>query len=133
MRSMILLLLPAMSVCGRADAVVTTWTGWFSDEACARARGNSGVYTATNPDCARKCIEKGSAVVFIAEQEGAIYTVKNYAGAKDDIGYKIEVTGTLDEEARSLTVKSVKRLQPVSASCSRAATRAKVGPPSSIH
>jgi hypothetical protein len=82
MRSIILLLLPAMSVCARADVVVTTWTGWFSDEACATARANSGVYTATNPDCARKCIEKGGAVVFIAEQEGAIYIVKNYAGSK---------------------------------------------------
>jgi hypothetical protein len=120
MRSTILVLLLTLGVGGRAGAVVTTWTGWFSDEACARARANSGVYTATNPDCARTCIEKGGAVVFIAEQEKAIYIVKNYAGAKDDLGYKIEVTGTLDDEARLLTVQSVKRLQYVGASCSRA-------------
>ena len=81
-------------------------------------------------------------MVFIAEQERSIYIVKNYAGAKDDLGYKIEVTGTLDEESRAITVKSVKRLQPVSASCSRAAMRAKApspnrqdsaAAPSSIH
>ena len=69
---------------------------------------------------ARKCIEKGSPVVFIAEQEKAIYVVKDYAAAKDDLGYKIEVTATVDDESKTIAVQSVKRLEAVSLSCSRA-------------
>jgi hypothetical protein len=100
-------------------AASRTWTGWFSDEKCARARASSGTYSATNADCARRCIEGGAAVVFIAEQEKALYMVKNYTAAKDDLGYQIEVTGTLDEQTQTLTVQSVKRLQAVGPSCAR--------------
>lgn len=96
-----------------------TWTGWFSDEKCARARANSGTYTATNADCARRCIEGGAAVVFIAEQEKVLYMVKNYPTAKDDLGYQIEVTGTLDDQTQTLTVQSVKRLEAVGPACAR--------------
>lgn len=38
-----------------------TLTGWFSDASCATARAKSGTFTSTNPDCARRCIEKGEA------------------------------------------------------------------------
>ena len=30
-----------------------TWTGWFSDLKCASARAAGGLFTATNPECAR--------------------------------------------------------------------------------
>lgn len=114
-RFLSLALLLTLNLC----AASRTWTGWFSDEKCARARANSGAYTATNADCARRCIDGGAAVVFIAEQEKALYGVKNYAAAKDDLGYKIEITGTLDEQTQTLTVQSVKRLEVVGPSCSR--------------
>lgn len=100
-------------------------TGWFSDKDCASGRANSGVYTATNADCARRCIEKGSPVVFIAETEKAIYVVKDYAAAKGDLGYKIEVAATVDDESQTITVQSVRRLQAVALSCSRVKAKAK--------
>jgi hypothetical protein len=82
-------------------------------------RASGGVYTATNPDCARQCIEKGVPVVFIAEQQKSIYVVKGYATAKDEIGYKLAVTGSFDEAAKTVTVNSVKRLEPVVPACGR--------------
>ncbi|HEY1339503.1 MAG TPA: hypothetical protein VGF59_18445 [Bryobacteraceae bacterium] len=94
-------------------------TGFFADEGCARGRANSGLYTETNPDCARKCIEKGSPAVFVDTQGKALYLVKDYAGAKDDLGYRVEVTGAVDESAKTITVKSVKRLEFVGAHCDR--------------
>ncbi len=114
-RSVSIALLLTLNLC----AASRTWTGWFSDEKCARARANSGTYTATNADCARRCIEEGAAVVFIAEQEKALYVVKNYPAAKDDLGYNVEVTGTLDGQTQTLTVQSVKRLEAVGPSCGR--------------
>ena len=118
MRSIVVIVL-AVSACAHAGSRNVTWVGWFSDEGCAKGRANSGVYTATNPECARKCIEQGNPAVFIAEQEKAIYAVKDYAGAKEDLGYKVEVSGILDDEAKTLTVRSVKRLERVSLSCAR--------------
>ena len=112
-------LLFVASIGANAADLSGTWIGWFSDEGCASGRAHSGVYTATNPDCALQCIEKGSAVVLIAEQQKAIYVVKGYADAKNDLGYKVEVSGTLDEASRTLTVTSVKRLERVVLSCSR--------------
>ena len=32
--------------------------GWLSDESCASGRAVSGDYTATNPDCAKKCVHE---------------------------------------------------------------------------
>jgi len=120
MRSLSVLVFLAAAVGTHAGSRTATLTGWFSDKGCASGRTNSGVYTATNPDCARRCIEKGSPVVFIAETEKAIYVVKDYAAAKDDLGYKIEVTATVDDEGKTIAVQSVKRLEAVVLSCSRA-------------
>ena len=119
MRFRAIALLFVFSVCARAADVTGTWTGWFSDEGCASGRAKGGLYTATNPDCARQCIEKGSPVVLIAEQQKALYVVKGYADAKNDLGYKLEVSGTLDEASNMLTVTSVKHLERVVLSCSR--------------
>lgn len=119
MRSLWIFALFSSGCCANAGDHTGVWTGWFSDQDCARGRAKGGVYTATNPDCARQCIEKGSAVVFIAEKEKAIYLVQDYAGAKDDLGYKIEITGTLDDAANTVRVREVKRLERVALSCSR--------------
>lgn len=119
MRSLLFVLFLAAAVGAQGGSRTATLTGWFSDEGCAGGRANGGAYTATNPDCARKCIEKGSPVVFIAEREKAVFLVKDYAGAKDDLGYKVEVTATLDEDAKTMAVQSVKRMEPVVLSCSR--------------
>ena len=94
-------------------------TGFFADDGCARGRANAGIFTETNPDCARKCIEKGSPAVFVDAQAKALYVVKDYPGAKDDLGYRLEVAGAFDESAKTITVKSVKRLEYVGAHCDR--------------
>ena len=116
-RSSVLLFL-IVTAAGAAPRTVTL-SGWFSDQGCASGRANSGTYTATNPECARKCIENGSPVVFISEQEKALYLVKDYAGVKDDLGYKLEVTSAVDDTAKTISVQSVKHLQIESASCAR--------------
>ena len=61
--------------------------------------------------------------MFIAELEKAIYQVADYAGSKDDLGYRVEVRGTLDSDSKILVVQSVRRLEPVALSCSRTRTK----------
>jgi hypothetical protein len=93
-------------------------TGWFSDASCAPGRLKAAKLGPTNPDCSAECIRKGAAAVFLSETR-EIFTVKDYPGVFDDLGFHVEVTGTLDAEAKTLQVRSVKQLSWDGAACSR--------------
>ena len=93
---------------GQADTV--TLTGWFSDEGCARGRVASGAISPTNPDCAKKCLDKGAQAVFISEQGKEMVKVAGYANVRDDLGYHLEITGIPDSATKTISVKSVKRI-----------------------
>ena len=97
-----------------------TWTGWFSDQKCASARAGAGVFTATNPDCARNCIRAGAPAVFISEQAKAVLKIKGYAGALDDLGYHLEIQGNVNPAGDEIEITIVKRLDYTGAACSRA-------------
>jgi hypothetical protein len=93
-----------------------TWTGWFSDKQCARVRAGE----APRPNgtaCVKKCLTEGSTAVFISEQARAIYEVRDYPSVKDDVGYYLEITGEVDDKAKTVSVKSVKRLSEVTSMC----------------
>jgi hypothetical protein len=107
------------AVHGHTEAKSVTWTGWFSDQGCASGRAASGVFTATNPECAKKCIEGGAEAVFIGEEAKAVYKVKDYPSVVDDLGWRLEIAGTVDESAKTISVTSVRRLAPVVLSCGR--------------
>jgi hypothetical protein len=98
------------------ETTTETWTGWFSDKQCARVIPGE----APRPNgtaCVKKCLDEGSPAVFISEQAKAIYEVRDYASVKDDVGYYLQITGDVDEKAKSVSVKSVKRLSEVTAMC----------------
>jgi len=95
------------------------WTGWFSDSQCARSRAAAGTIGATNPDCAKTCLQKGIEPAFISEQANAVYGVKGYPSLVDDLGYHLEVTGTVDDDTKTVIVAKVRRLHYEGAACSR--------------
>jgi hypothetical protein len=95
------------------------WTGWFSDATCAAAHAATGDFTATNPECSRRCIEKGIAPVFISEQAQALFQIKGYPSVADDLGYHMEVEGLVDESAKTITVQKTTRLGSAGAACGR--------------
>jgi hypothetical protein len=112
-------LLLASSGISRADRTVTL-TGWFSDLSCASGRAKSGVFTQTNPDCAKRCIEEGAPAAFISATEKAVFQVKDYSSVVADLGYQVEVVGAIDDAGKTITVKSVRRLSSYQGpSCSR--------------
>jgi hypothetical protein len=108
-----------------AASTVKTFKGWFSDLSCATPRATSGVFTATNPECAKKCIESGVAPAFISDEAKAVFRVQGHPTLKDDLGYYVEVTGDVDLDAKTLNVRSVKRLEYQGASCARPKPAAK--------
>jgi hypothetical protein len=112
--------LPALAAAQTAsEPATTTSTGWFSDRGCAAPRVKRGDISPNNPDCAKKCLDDGAVAVFISEQAKALFEVKDYQAVKDDVGYRVEVTGIVDEEAKTIAVKSVKRLEAVPIMCGR--------------
>jgi hypothetical protein len=102
------------------DPKQVSWTGWFADDGCAGGRLTATVVTKTNPDCAKACLKKGAIPVFISEQAHAIFAVKNYPAIVENIGYHLEVSGTVDESAKTISIESVKRTSEYEGpSCSR--------------
>jgi hypothetical protein len=97
------------------ETKTVTWTGWFSDGRCARVR--DGKVGPNNTECVLRCLNEGSKAVFISEQAKAIFEVKDYPDAREDVGYRIELTGAVDESAGTISVKSVKRLSKVVPVC----------------
>jgi hypothetical protein len=101
---------------GRTE-IRTTWTGWFSDEGCAAAKIKSGNITPNGTVCVKKCLGEGATAVFISEQAKNMYTVTDHPSLMEDVGYRLELTGVVDEKAKTISVRSVKRLSEVVQMC----------------
>jgi hypothetical protein len=99
-----------------AQATPVTWTGWFSDKGCARITPGE-LPRPNGTACVKRCLNEGSAPVFISEQARAIYEVRGFSSVKDNVGFYLEINAEVDEKAKTMTVKSVKRLSEVTASC----------------
>jgi hypothetical protein len=101
----------------KAEPSAQTWTGWFSDKRCAKTPAAGESVRPNGTDCVKKCLHEGSTPVFLSEQTNALYDVQDHAAVKDDVGYRVEVTGVVDEKANTIAVRSVKRLSQVTAMC----------------
>ena len=102
----------------RPETVVKV-TGWFSDKNCAAAKIRSEEITPNGTACVRKCLDEGAPPVFVDPKARAMYEVKDYATVKEDVGYYVELTGVVDENAKTVSVRSVKRLGDVVQMCAR--------------
>lgn len=99
-----------------AQITTETWTGWFSDKQCARVRDGE-TPRPNGTACVRKCLDEGVPAVFISEQAKAVFEVRDYPSAKEDVGWYVQVTGEVDAKAKTVSVKSVKRLSEVTSMC----------------
>lgn len=85
---MIALLAPA------AFAADTTYEGWVSDSGCAMARASGGKFTATNPDCARRCVKDGKKIVLISQDLKTVFTIDNPEALRSEVGNKVRLSAT---------------------------------------
>ena len=93
--------------------------GWFSDKGCAAAKLKSDEVTPNGTVCVKKCLDEGATPVFVDPKARAMYDVKDHATLKDDVGYYLEVSGVVDEKAKTISVRSVRRLGDVIEMCAR--------------
>ena len=88
-----------------------TWTGYFTDANCGKVL--DGKVRPNNTECVKRCLSEGVKAVFASEQAKALFEVRDYPSVNEDLGYHVELSGTVDEEAGTISVKSVKRLSEV--------------------
>jgi hypothetical protein len=100
-----------------------TLNGWFSDKQCAPSKLKSESVTPNGTMCVKKCLDEGATPVFVNPRTRAMYDVKDHPSVNDDVGYYLEVTGVVDEEAKTIAVRSVKRLGEVIQTCARPAKK----------
>lgn len=67
----------------------TKMNGWVSDEKC-------GAKDIDNADCAKKCAEAGSKLVFVSEKDKSVLNVDNQDALKGHEGHHVRVTGTIE-------------------------------------
>lgn len=111
----IVLLLPIAS--RTASAGSATIKGWISDEGCARGRASGGLFTGTNPECAKKCIASGKKMVLIVPDQRMLLTVANPDAAKANIGDFVEITGSVGARTKTLHIDSLRLLTKGVAMC----------------
>jgi hypothetical protein len=102
----------------RSENVVTL-NGWFSDKDCAAAKMQGETITPNGTACVKKCLDGGATPVFVDPKGREMYEVKEHAALKDDVGYYLELTGVVDAKAKTIEVRSVKRLGDVVQMCAR--------------
>lgn len=68
----------------------TKMNGWVSDEKC-------GVKDIDNADCAKKCAEGGSKLVFVSEKDKTVMNVDNQDALKGHEGHHVRVTGSVTD------------------------------------
>jgi hypothetical protein len=99
------------------DGEPRTMTGWFSDAQCATSRVAKGIIAPNNPDCVKKCLNEGATPVFISEQAKALFEVRDHPSVLADVGFYVEVVGTVDKSGKALSITSVKRLEEQGPTC----------------
>ncbi|HEX3894181.1 MAG TPA: hypothetical protein VHW46_16525 [Terracidiphilus sp.] len=75
--------------------------GWISDSMCAARHAGTGAA------CAKKCIEGGSAPVFVDEGKKAVWSIDNPEAVKGFYGAKVTVHATTDAGKKSVHIDSV--------------------------
>lgn len=72
------------------------WTGTVSDSMCGAKAGHTA-------DCTKKCVEKGSSLVFVNDADKAVLKVSNTDKLQGHEGHQVKVTGTLEKDTLTIT------------------------------
>lgn len=91
----------------------TTLTGWLSDKGCAQSKVKAEEVTPNGTTCVKKCLDDRAEAVFVHPETRSLYAVNNYPTLREDVGYHLELTGVVDEKAKTISVRAVKRLNEI--------------------
>jgi Protein of unknown function (DUF5818) len=113
-------LVAAGVTCGAAGEVQRVFKGEIGDSQCALnvhslSRSHQEMLEKksigkTAADCARYCV-KNLGGVFVLQVKDKVYKLDNQALAEKNAGLKVKVTGTLDPQSNTITVRSIEPAQ----------------------
>ena len=106
----------------QAGTETRTLRGWLSDEGCARGRATAGVYTGTNPECAKRCVAEGKKIVFIDPNARRVLDISNQDAARDNIGDEVAIIGVVDPGKAAVDINSLRLISQGVAMCTRPKT-----------
>jgi hypothetical protein len=84
-----------------ASAADSSINGWISDSMCAAKHAGTGAA------CAKKCIEGGSAPVFVDEAKKAVWKIDNPDAVKGFYGDHVTIQATADKDSQSVHISSI--------------------------
>ena len=116
--ALVLLAAPALFA-DSGGAVSVTATGWFDCDKCTVARVKNGNVGPAGQECARKCIKEGAKVVFVDEKRKATFVVDNPETTRGIESDYVEFTGTMNADAGTVHVDSVKVKSKFVSSCGK--------------
>jgi len=101
-RLLMLALCLTFAILASAQAKKGTWTGWVSDEYCARTYSlkHDPKYGHT---CAKQCLEGGSKMVFVRDEDEEIFQVANPAALMEHADQHVRVAGTVENGVLTVT------------------------------
>lgn len=82
------------------------WTGYIADANCAAKKA---VEDPNHAGCAKSCIGKGAAAVFVSEKK--VYTLDKQDEAKKLAGEKVVLKGKMSEDGTSIKVDSITKAE----------------------
>ena len=86
---MVLAVMMALSVFSMA---ADKWTGIVTDKNCATGAN------ATNTACAKKCIDRDKAAVFVNDEDKSVTPIANVDAIKGHEGHHVTITGTKGDD-----------------------------------
>lgn len=75
--------------------------GWISDSMCGARHAGTGAA------CVKKCIEGGTAPVFVDEGKKAVWTIDNPDAVKGFYGDHVTVTATADADKKTVHIVTI--------------------------
>lgn len=102
-----------------AGTETTTLRGWISHKACVRGRATAGLYTGTNPECAKRCVGEGKNIVFIDPNARQVLDISNQDAARDNISDEVAITDVVDPDQAVVHINSLKLISRGVAMCTR--------------
>ena len=105
MKKLLILALVLFASVAFAAAEDMTFTGWVSDEACAKDFAKAG--NADHKGCATGCLSRGGGVALVSESGFHLLDITNEK-AIEKLGMEVTVMGTLDEATNTIKVTSIK-------------------------
>ena len=84
-----------------AMAADSTINGWISDAMCGAKHAGTGAA------CVKKCIEGGTAPVFVDEAKKEVWTIDNPDAVKSFYGNHVTVTATADAAKKTVHIDTI--------------------------